>query len=104
MLIVTEVIGSPRMAAIYVHIRNLRKKRTFKEREILSDEMDDDYIISRYRLERDLILRVCELVRLDVERKNHALCVSSQVLTALRYYATGCFFSLVGDSQGICLE
>ena len=83
------------MAAIYVLIRNLRKKRTFKERDILSDEMDDDYIISRYGLDRDLIHRVCELVRLDVERKrNHVLCVSLQVLTALRYYATGSFFSL----------
>lgn len=85
-------------------MQNLRKKRTFKEREILSDEMDDDYIISRYRLDRDLILRVCELVRLDVEKKtkrNHALSVSSQVLTELRYYATGSFFSLLGDSQGM---
>ena len=33
--------------------------------------------------------------------RNEAVSVSSQVLTALRFYATGSFFSVLGDSQGM---
>ena len=91
-------------AAIYVHPQNARKNRTFKEREVLSDWMDDDFLTSRYRLDRELILQLCALVSPDVQRqtrRNHALSVSSQVLTTLRYYATGSFFSVLGDSQGM---
>lgn len=45
------------MAAIYVHLRILSEERTFKEREIVKDVMDDDYLISRYRFDRDLLLK-----------------------------------------------
>ena len=67
-----------------------------KTREDLGD-YDDQYSIERYGLDRHLIENVGELVRGDLERptkRNEAASVSSQVLTALRFYATGSFFTI----------
>ena len=79
-----------------------KKKRIFKNREDLGD-YDDQYFIERYRLDRHLIENICELVRGDLERptkRNEAINVSSQVLTALRFYAIGSFFQHFGRFPG----
>ena len=84
------------MAAAYMFLHSGREKRTFKTREDLSD-YDDQYSIERYGLDKHLIENVGELVRGDLERppkRNEAVSVSSQVSMAMRFYATGKFFSI----------
>ena len=82
--------------SLHVSAKLEGKKRTFKIREDRGD-CDDQYLIERYRLDRNLIENVCELVRDNLDRptkRNEAVSVLSQVLVALRFYATGNFFSI----------
>ena len=79
------------MAAAYMYM--FLRSGTKMTRQNLSD-YDQQYLIERYFLDRHLIENVRELVRSNFERptkKNNAVSVSYQVLTALRFYATGNF-------------
>ena len=80
--------------------RALRRQRIFRDRNNPLDYLPEEDIIQRYRLTRQLILQVCDMVRDDIERptnRSSPLPVSLQVMVALRFYATGTFQSVVGD-------
>ncbi|XP_064646148.1 putative nuclease HARBI1 [Lineus longissimus] len=72
--------------------RAIRRERVFRDRVHPLDEFNDDQLFRRYRLTRPIILEVIDLIGQDVEhptRRSHAIPSTLQVLTALRYYATG---------------
>ena len=50
------------MASAYMRLQNGRKKKELLRSENLGD-YDDQYLIKRYRLNRQLIGNVCDLVR-----------------------------------------
>jgi len=83
--------------------RKLPKPRVFRDRTQPLDSLDDDKLVSRYRLSRHCI--ICRPVRpADLERsttRSNALSVSTQVLVALRYFATGSFQQVAGNLHGI---
>ena len=95
------------MALILALLENresLRKQRVFRDRIQPLDFMDDDELISRYRLPRHCIIELCDTMTNDLQRpsmRSHALPVSTQVLVALRYYATGSMQRVAGDLHGI---
>lgn len=98
-----------KMAAILLHIQDqernhLRRNRVFRDRTNPLDAFDDVEIKSRYRLTRQLIMDLYDLIGAELEpatMRNHAIPGMIQIFIALRYYATNSYFSLVGDSIGI---
>ena len=95
--------------ALFLHIRNhqqnhLRRNRVFRDRLHPLDAYNDTEIISRYRLSRPLILQLYDDIRVDIEpqtRRSHAIPGILQLFSALRFYATGTFQAVIGDSVGV---
>lgn len=90
--------------ALAQHRQQIRKPRVFRDRTNPLDCMDDGELISRYRLPRHLIVDLCDKFNDELQRKsmrNHALPVATQILVALRYYATGSMQRVDGDLHGV---
>lgn len=84
-----------------VQPRRARKYR-FKRSHI--DEFNESELRMRYRFGRESILFITNLVFDDLRRKSkrsHALCPLDQVLIALRFYASGSFLQVIGDTFGV---
>ena len=87
-----------------VQQQRLHKPRVFRDRTQPLDCMDDDELISRYRMPRMCITELCDLLATELQRttaRSCALPVSTQVLVALRFYATGSMQCVAGDLHGI---
>ena len=82
-----------------------RKERKFRLRDDFSlDEYSDDEWRSRYRFGRESIELLVDLLRDDLERataRNHVLSTAVQVLAALRFFASGSFLQVIGDTIGL---
>ncbi|XP_031558424.1 putative nuclease HARBI1, partial [Actinia tenebrosa] len=68
------------------------------------DEFTDRELRMRYRFGRQSIIFITNLIYDDLKRKtkrNHALCPIDQVLIALRFYASGSFLQVIGDTVGV---
>ncbi|CAC5402133.1 HARBI1 [Mytilus coruscus] len=82
----------------------IRRERIFRDRTHPLDVYDDFELIRRYRMPREAILNIVDILTDDLEPKtmrSHSVLASLQVLTALRYYATGSFQQVVGDLVGL---
>jgi len=73
----------------------LPKPRVFRDRTQPLDSLDDDELVSRYRLSRHCIVDLCDLERSTI--RSNALSVS----VALRYFATGSFQRVARDLHGV---
>ena len=82
-----------------------RKESKFRLREDFSlHDYTDDELRSRYRFGRESIEVLVDLLRDDLERataRNHALSTTVQVLVALRFFASGSFLQVIGDTIGL---
>ena len=82
-----------------------RKERTFRLPDDFSlSNFTDEELRSRYRFGRESIEFLSELLRDDLERdtsRNHALSTTVQVLVALRFFASGSFLQVIGDTLGL---
>ncbi|KAJ8305567.1 hypothetical protein KUTeg_016163 [Tegillarca granosa] len=80
--------------------QQIRKKREFRrQHSFFSDEEHR----RRYRFGKEGIQLITSLVREDVEnstKRSRALTVEEQVLLALRFYASGNFLQVIGDTMG----
>lgn len=68
------------------------------------ETINNKKLYKRYRFNRDSIYIICDLLREDLERatsRSHALSVEVQVLIALRFYASGAFLEIIGDTFGV---
>ena len=84
--------------------RAIRRERVFRDRTNPFDSLEDTELYSRYRFRRNELLEMVHEIKPEIEhrtRRNEAVSAENQFLTALRFYATGAFQELVGDSQGI---
>ena len=82
----------------------LPKPRVFRDRTMQLDLLDDHDLMARYRLPRHCLLELFDTLKPTLERptnRNHALPVSTQVLAALRFFATGTMQKDAGDLHGI---
>ena len=85
----------------YFWQRIQRRSRVFRERINPLQELDDAELHSRYRFRRPDILRIVDLLRNDLEfgnRRRDTLSAEMQVLVALRFYASGSFQNVLGDT------
>ena len=63
----------------------------------------DEELIKRYRFSRESILFIARLIEDEVRpltRGNHAISTEQQLLIALRFFASGSFLQVIGDTHG----
>ena len=63
----------------------------------------DEELRARYRFGRESINFILSLIEDDLKRKtkrSHAIPPVTQLLIALRFYASGSFLQVIGDSEG----
>lgn len=77
------------------------RERRFQQREIDLDELTDEELRSRYRFGRESIKFLVGNLKDDLQRRNHALSPTLQVLAALRFFASGSFLQIIGDTIGL---
>ena len=96
--------------AVFLVLRNrqqrhlIRKERVFRDRTHPLDAYDDDETRRRYRLSRQMILELYDMIGVELEprtNRNHAVPGLLQIFCALRY-ACGSFQTVVGDGQVNC--
>lgn len=82
--------------------RNLRRNRVFRDRTNPLDNYDCVDLYKRYRFRRQDILDIVDEVSGDIEVANRGFSVPAvlQVLTALRFFATGSFQLTCADLAG----
>ena len=80
------------------------RERRFQQREIDLHELTDEELCSRYRFGRESIKFLIGNLKDDLQRqtrRNHALSPTLQVLAALRFFASGSFLQIIGDTIGL---
>nr|XP_055036504.1 putative nuclease HARBI1 isoform X2 [Misgurnus anguillicaudatus]XP_055042372.1 putative nuclease HARBI1 isoform X2 [Misgurnus anguillicaudatus]XP_055063138.1 putative nuclease HARBI1 isoform X2 [Misgurnus anguillicaudatus]XP_055075733.1 putative nuclease HARBI1 isoform X2 [Misgurnus anguillicaudatus] len=81
----------------------IRRERVFRDHNDFLAH-DDDWLISRFRFPRAILLELCAELGPNLERetaRSHALPVPLQVLTTLGFLATGSFQRELADRSGI---
>jgi len=80
------------------------KPRVFLDRNQPLDSLDNEGLISRYRLNRQCITDLCDLLAGDLQQcmeRSGSVSVVTQILVALHYFATGSFQRVDGDLHGV---
>ena len=96
-----------KMAAFIVSMqyqrRQLRRNRVFRDRSNPFERYDDVELYRKFRFRREDILAITEEVEADITLINRRGTMPPllQVLTALRFYATGSFQEVCGEVIGI---
>uniref|UniRef100_A0A8C4X4H0 Putative nuclease HARBI1 n=1 Tax=Erpetoichthys calabaricus TaxID=27687 RepID=A0A8C4X4H0_ERPCA len=78
-------------------------ERMYAERAKPLAQYTTEELYARFRFGRDDIKYIADLVRPKLQHKtkrSHALSVEEQCLIALRFYASGTFYQVVGDNIG----
>ncbi|KAK0136891.1 putative nuclease HARBI1 [Merluccius polli] len=89
---------------VHRHQRRRYRPQHYAERPNLLEHYSNDELHARYRYGRDDIAFICNILRPHLERatlRSHALTVEEQVLIALRFYASGSFFEVIGDGLAV---
>ncbi|KAK0138526.1 putative nuclease HARBI1 [Merluccius polli] len=90
--------------ALVALVKFLRWPRHYAERPNLLEQYSNDELYARYRFGRDDIAFICNILRPRLELatlRSHALTVEEQVLIALRFYASGSFYEVIGDGLAV---
>ncbi|XP_071161090.1 putative nuclease HARBI1 [Mytilus edulis] len=78
--------------------------RKYREMLLTLNDLTDKQLRSRYRFGRQSIQRITDIVRDDIThptQRSHALSAEMQVHVALRFFASGSFMQIIGDTVGI---
>ena len=89
---------------LFCDLRRRRERRFRIGTQCEIDDFTDEELRARYRFRRESILFITNLVGGDFSRntrRNHALTPLQQVLIALRFYASGSFLQVIGDTFGV---
>lgn len=91
------------LVAAYIFNRRLRRERRYRD-PLDPLHVSDEHLMRVYRFPRQEIIRLCNELRPQLERRTrraHAIPTHTQVLAALRFFASGSFQTVIGDSVGI---
>ena len=80
------------------------QEKKFKMHDIALANFTEEELRSRFRFGRESIEFLVPVLREDLERqtsRNHALSPTVQVLVALRFFASGSFLQVIGDTVGL---
>ena len=90
---------------LFCDLRRRRRERRFRAgNQCEIDDFTDEELRARYRFRRESILFITNLVAGHISRntrRNHALPPLHQVLIALRFYTSGSFLQVIGDTFGV---
>ena len=91
---------------LFGNVYGARRDRRFRlaEHQPIVDEFTNEELRHRYRFGSESIHFITDLLAPDLRRetrRNHALDPTTQVLVALRFYASGSFLQVVGDTVGL---
>ena len=90
---------------LFCGLRRRRRERRFRTgTQCEIDDFTDEELRARYCFRRESILFVTNLFAGDITRntrRNHALSPLHQVLIARRFYASGGFLQVIGDTFGV---
>ena len=92
------------MAGLLFAFGRRRPKKFRKGSQCEIDDFTDEELRARYRFGRGSILYLTNLLADDITRntrRNHALQLIQQILIALRFYASGSFLPVIGDTFGV---
>lgn len=93
------------MAGIVHRYRRRRyRQRVHAERAKPLKQYTSEELYARFRFGRDDIKYIADLVRPTLQhqtQRSHALSVEEQCLIALRFYACGTFYQVIGDNMGV---
>ena len=84
--------------------RKKRKERQFRHVGFTIDGYTNEELRTRYRCGRESIMYITNLLAEDLRRKtqrNHPISALQQVLIALRFYASGSFIQVIGDTIAV---
>ena len=84
--------------------RRARPRRFRRFNAHLDEYLSENDVKSRFRFGRDSINYLADLLSDDLARntaRNHALSPLVQVLVALRFFASGSFLEVIGDTFGL---
>ncbi|XP_065943334.1 putative nuclease HARBI1 [Magallana gigas] len=84
--------------------RDLRRQRIFRDRQSPLDAYDDLEIIQRFRLDRQSIISIIDLVKDRLDRptqRSVSLPVSLHVFATLRFLGSGTQQRLIGDTTKV---
>lgn len=82
----------------------LRRERTFRDRKNPFDTLPDRVFRNRFRFPKVAIIELAEILHDDLvhrTKRSNALQVTELLLVALRFYATGTFYTEIGDRNNI---
>jgi nuclease HARBI1 len=91
--------------AAYIHV--CRNERVFRDRVDVLSLYSDDAFYKRYRFSKPVFTMLCNSLREELQHathRNEALSVENQLACALRYYATGSFQQVVGDTLHVSVS
>lgn len=80
------------------------KKRSFRAAVDPLQGWSDEELRKRYRFGRRGLNFLTELLENDLQRptrRSHAISVPHQILIALRFYSSGSFLQVIGDTLGM---
>ena len=83
---------------LYENVEINRSPRVFE-----FEGISDDNLRKRYRIGRESIRFIAALIEDEVQpmtNRNHAISTAEQVLVALRFFASGSFLQVIGDTFG----
>ena len=89
---------------LFCDLRRRRERRFRIGTQCEIYDFTDEELRVRYRFRRESILFITNLVAGDISRntrRNHALTPLQQVLIARRFYASGRFLQVIGDTFGV---
>jgi hypothetical protein len=87
----------------YEYQRALRRERVYRDQLDLL-QVSDEELIKNYRFPRHEIINMIQEFEPQLKRntsRSHAISVCTQILVALRFYASGSFQNIVADSSGL---
>jgi len=80
------------------------REGTLRQHEFHLEEFSDEELRSRYRFGRDSIEFLSAILKNDLQRdtkRNRTLSKTLQILVALRFFASGSFLQVIGDTVGL---
>ncbi|KAM4559245.1 putative nuclease HARBI1 [Odontesthes bonariensis] len=89
---------------VHRYHRRRHHARVYAERAKPLEQYTSEELYARFRLGRDDIKYIADVVRPTLQHKtqrSHALSVEEQCSIALRFYACGTFYQVIGDNMGV---